>query len=308
VIGRELPTATVVRVPATSANLGPGFDAFGVALGLRMEARVRDATDGVRVRSTGEGQSELPSGDDNLLWRAFIALHAHVGVPVPAVTIEVTSPIPLERGLGSSSAAIVAGLGLARATSGVAIADRDVVRLATEMEGHPDNVAPAVLGGLVVAAARDDGTLVLRRGQPHRRLRPLLLVPDERQSTRSARGVLPRSLPTGDVVTQVGRAGHLVGALLGAWPADPAVAGDRLHEPARAEAMPESGELLDELRRAGVHAWLSGAGPAVAAAVPRRDGDAHDRVAAFAARHGWVVLPLDWDLAGLDTATGPPAG
>lgn len=306
--GAEPAIGALVRVPATSANLGPGFDAFGVALRLRMEARAVEAADDVRVLSAGEGVSELPDGDDNLLWRAFLALHSHVGAPVPDVTIAVASPIPLERGLGSSSAAIVAGLGLARATSGADIADRDLVRLATEMEGHPDNVAPAVLGGLVVAATADDGAVVLRRGQPHRRLRPLVLVPEARQSTRHARAVLPRALPSPEVVTQVGRAGHVVGALLGAWPADPAVAGDRLHEPARAEAMPASGDLLAELRVEGIHAWLSGAGPGVATAVARRDVDAHDRVTAIAADHGWAVRTMDWDLAGLETSAGPPAG
>lgn len=288
-----------VRVPATTANLGPGFDAFGAAVGLHLTARLVGAEpDRDRVRSAGEGADELPGGDDNLLWRSFLALHAHIGAPVPDLAVEVESPLPLERGLGSSSAAIVAGLGLARAVTDGTISDRHLVRVAAEIEGHADNVAPAVLGGLVVAASRDDGGLVLRRAQPHPRLCPFVLVPGQRQRTSTSRAALPERLDRGDVVVQAARAGHVLAGLLGVWPTDPGLVGDRLHEPTRLSAMPASGELLAELRGRGVLAWLSGAGPTVAGAIPRRAAD-DGELAELAAAHGFDAQLLDWDLAGL---------
>lgn len=288
-----------VRVPATTANLGPGFDAFGAALALHLTARLVGAEPGVdRVRSRGEGADELPRDEGNLLWRSFLAFHAHVGAPVPDLVVEVDSPLPLERGLGSSSAAIVAGLGLARASSGASVSDLHLVRLAAEMEGHADNVGPAVLGGVVAAADRDGGGLVLRRSQPHPRLRPFALVPDQRQGTAAARAALPEQLGRGDAVVQAARAGHVLAALIGAWPGDPGLVGDRLHEPARLAGMPATAALLGELRGSGVLAWLSGAGPAIAGVVPRRGTD-HGRFAALAEDHGFSLRVLDWDLAGI---------
>jgi homoserine kinase len=298
--------AARARVPATTANLGAGFDAFGAALAVGLEATVAPREGDARVTATGEGAGELPEGDENLVWRAFVALHDEVGEPVPDVAVTVHSAIPLERGLGSSSAALVAGLGLARALVAPPVGDRDLVRLAAAIEGHPDNVAPAVLGGLVCAARDDDGALVLRRVTPHRRLRPVLLVPSERQPTVAAREVVPDRLPRDEVVDQTARGTHVFAALAGSWPAAPGLAGDRLHEPARAEVMPAAGRLLDALRAAGVHAWLSGAGPAVVAAVARRDTTLLATVGAIAADHDVAVIVSDWDLAGLDVRPDPP--
>lgn len=293
------PSTARVRVPATTANLGAGFDSFGAALSLGLVAAVASRGGAVRVTSVGEGADELPTGDDNLLWRAFVALHDEVGEAVPDVAIRVDSAVPVERGLGSSSAAIVAGLGLARELVPVPVGDRDLVRLASELEGHPDNVAPAVLGGLVCAARDDGGALVLRRVAPHRRLRPVLLVPSERQGTAGARAVLPAGLPQADVAVQTARAAHVLAALAGLWPADPALGGDRLHEPARTGAMPATGRLLADLRGAGIHAWLSGAGPSVVAAVPRRGEVGLAAVGEIAGAHEVEVVPADWDLGGL---------
>lgn len=293
-----------VRVPATTANLGPGYDSFGAAVGLHLDARtVPRGAD--RVVSEGEGAGELPADDGNLLWRAFLALSAHAGRPAPDVTVEVVNRIPLERGLGSSSAAIVAGLALARAAGELGMSDLELVRLAAEIEGHPDNVAPALLGGLVVCATTDAGELVVRRAQPHPRLRPVVLVPEARQPTTAARGVLPAALPAEAVAAQAARAGHVLGALLGAWPAAPDLAGDRLHEPPRLAVGGASGAVVGALRGAGVHAWLSGAGPAVAAAVPARDDGALATCRRVGDAHGFAVRPLAWDLSGATDFLAP---
>lgn len=286
-----------VRVPATSANLGPGFDALGVALGLYLVVGVTERGP-TRVTTTGEGAGEVGEGDDNLVWASLVRFCRAHDVAVPDVSLEVANHIPLERGLGSSSSAIVAGLALGRFLTGVVVGDRDLVRLADEVEGHPDNVAPAILGGFVSSTTTCDGDLVVRRAQPDPRTGVVVAVPRDRQLTSEARAVLPPSLSRDEVVLQAGRAAHVTGALAGVWPVDPEAAGDVLHEPGRFEAMPASGQLVASWRAAGLHAWLSGAGPSVAAAVPTLGGELRAHAVAVAEAAGFTVHQLDWDLAG----------
>jgi homoserine kinase len=284
-----------VQVPATSANLGAGFDAFGIALEHHLVVRsVPAAAQAERVRPL-DG-TEIPTGDDNLVWRSLVAFCEHRGVAVPDVRLVARTAIPLERGLGSSSAAIVAGLTLARELTGERVGDPEVVEVATALEGHPDNVAPAVLGGLVACARGDDGRLVIRRRNPTPALRPVVFVPAERQSTQQARTLLPDRLDRAAVTEQAARAGHVIGVLTGAWPPAASLSGDLLHEPARAAAMPASAALLAELRAAGVAAWLSGAGPSLAAVLETTAQT--DPLTEPAARHGFAVEPLAWDLSG----------
>jgi len=299
------PRHHTVQVPGTSANLGAGFDAFGVALSRHLVVRTvpRDQQP-ERIRAL-DG-TPVPTGDDNLVWRSFVAFCEHHDVAVPDVAMVARTEIPLERGLGSSSAAIVAGLTLARELTGVVVGDPAVVELATDIEGHPDNVAPAVLGGLVACARGDDGQLVIRRSNPTPALAPVLFVPKLRQSTASARAVLPGSLPRAEVAEQAARAGHVLAALTGAWPPAPSLSGDRLHEPARAGVMPAAAELLAALRQQGVHAWLSGAGPSVAAVV--RPGESTANLATLAGERGFVTEPLDWDLSGARTCPDGACG
>ena len=294
------PRHHTVRVPATSANLGAGYDAFGLAVDLHLVVRSLPRQEQAE-RVTGAGECDQVEGsDDNLIWRAVLAFCEQQDVAVPEVALRTTSAIPMERGLGSSSSAIVAGLVLARALTGTPVSDQDLVALADELEGHPDNVAPALLGGLVVCSRDDHGMVVARRVNPTPRLRPVLFVPTTRQSTSDARAVLPDHLDVADAALQASRAGHVLGALSGLWPADPRLSGDRLHEPARAAVMEPSTELLTGLRAAGVHAWLSGAGPSVASAVPDADHDQAmaGRCAELAARHGFEVRRLAFDLSG----------
>lgn len=257
-----------IRVPATSANLGPGFDVLGLALArfLVVGSRVRQ-DDEPRVVTHGEGFDEVVDGDENLLWQSFVRGCDAWQVDIPDLALTVHNDIPLERGLGSSSAAIIAGLSLARQLSEAAVGDLDVVQLADEIEGHPDNVAPAVLGGVVAAARRDDGTLAVRRAQPPPGARVLVHVPNGRQRTNAARRALPDSLSRADVATQIGRTAFVTGGMVGAWPLDAGVVGDRLHEPARRRGLPVSDRIIDDLRALGLASWLSGSGPTVAALV-----------------------------------------
>lgn len=306
--------AYAVAVPATTANLGPGFDAFGAALDLRLRVAVADGP-GPRVTTLGEGAGEVPDDDGNLVWASLLAACGRFGWDVPDVRLEVHNPIPLARGLGSSSAAIVAGLALARALAGAdagiaaapgCVGDLGLLTLADELEGHPDNVAPALLGGVVACARRSDGTLAVRTSPPAPTTRTLALVPDLHTSTERARQRLPASLPTPDVIEQAARAGHVLSGLLGVWPVDPSVSGDLLHEPARAGLARASADLTSALRADRVHAWLSGAGPSVVAALPVRDVDGLvDVVRRHAAAGGFAVRELAWDLQG---ARACPAG
>ncbi len=294
--------AVHVRVPATSANLGPGFDTLGVALARHLDVATSTRDDGPRVATTGEG-TDVPHGDDNLVWASFVHGCDTFGVAVPDLRLDVHSQIPLERGLGSSSAAIVAGLTLARALAREPMADDDVVEVATDLEGHPDNVAPAIVGGLVTAGRSAHGRLVVRRAQPHAGLAAVLAIPDVRSNTDESRGVLPDGLASRDMVDQSARLAHLVGGLVGTWPLDAGLAGDRYHEPVRLAASPSSRALANAWRSVGTFAVLSGAGPSVLALVERRPdvvARAVEVARTAAADSGVVaeVVALDWDLRG----------
>lgn len=291
-----------VTVPASSANLGPGFDAFAVAIDLALEAWVMPRGER-RVAAEGEGAAELPADDDNLVWRAFAAYCGAFGTPVPDVSLGTRNAIPLERGLGSSAAAAVAGVALARACAGAGGRDAggrdtDLVELAAAIEGHPDNAAAAVLGGLVVC---HDGSA--RRLEPSARLRPVLCVPVARQSTAVARALLPAHVAHAEAAANGARAAAVLAGLAGALAWDPRAMVDVLHEPARFAAMPDTAALVSALRAAGIGACLSGAGPTVLAIVTASDAGAVARVTALAPA-GWQVLPRAWDLAGATVRAG----
>ncbi len=287
-----------VQVPATSANLGAGFDAFGLALDLHLAARTIQRTDGSpRVASRGLGADALPTDDTNLVWRAFVHACEALDQGVPDVALEVMNRIPLERGLGSSSAAIVAGIVLARSVTGARVGEPMLVELAASLEGHPDNVAPAILGGLV-AGARGDSGFVVRRINPLPGHVALAFVPAVAQSTEASRATLPETLDREAVVDQVARAGHVLVGLTGAWSIDPTLVGDRLHEPVRTAALPDGGTLLEALRADGLTAWLSGSGPVVVAVAPENDVALRERARERAADAGSELLVLALDRLG----------
>jgi homoserine kinase len=237
----------LVRVPASSANLGPGFDVLAVALQLHLELEVEE-TGSFAVRT----DLDLPADRTNLCVRAFERLH-----PADGFTFTIRSKIPLVGGVGSSAAAIVAGL---MAADHVFELDADLMDLATELEGHPDNVAAALMGGFVVCA---DG-LPTRFDVPAG-LEGVLVVPPEAVSTAEARAALPEQIPLDDAVFNVAHSSLLVlGLATGEWDLVARGLQDRLHEPRRAHLYPRSLELAQRAREAGaLGATISGAGPAV---------------------------------------------
>jgi len=255
-----------VRVPATSANLGPGFDSLGVALTLYDEVTAEVLADGPAVVLVeGEGAGQVPTDESHLVYASMLRGFAAMDVGPPAVRLRCRNNIPHGRGLGSSSAAIVAGIEVARAlvVDGHQRLDReDVLALAADIEGHPDNVAPAVLGGLTVAWAEDGGHRAAPAG-----LAPdlgfVVFVPPDPVATTVARGLLPASVPHRDAAFNAGRAALLVTALAGTPELLASATEDRLHQEYRAPAMPDSAALIASLRAEGLAAVVSGAGPTV---------------------------------------------
>jgi len=264
------PTA-YVRVPATSANLGPGFDSFGVAIGRYddLQARVTDGP--CRVQVTGVAADDVPRDGSHLVLRAAARVFSELGETPPALDLTCVNRIPHGGGQGSSAAATVAGMMLARllADRGGELDRSDILRLATEMEGHPDNVAPAVFGGLTVSYVRENGTVGCIRHDVDPRIRLVLFTAETHSSTSKARAMLPATVPHADAAANSAAAAVLLHAMTDepAYLIDGTV--DRLHQRYRAAAMPESFALVEQLRSAGIAAVISGAGPSVLAIVDR---------------------------------------
>jgi homoserine kinase len=295
-----------VRVPASSANLGPGFDALGVALGLYDVVLGEVSGAELVITAEGEGVADLPRDETHLVHQAMVRAFDVLGARPPGLRLHCVNSIPHGRGLGSSSAAIVGGLALARAlvVDGDRLLDDEALfGLAAELEGHPDNVAPAVFGSFTIAYS-DRGGFAAVRLEVTSPVAFVLFVPTTPVHTKVARGLLPPTVSHGDASFNAGRAALLVAALTGRPDLlpDPLQADlllrateDRLHQAYRAAAMPASAALIDELRADGVAAVLSGAGPAVLALVNRA------RVADVAARApaGWAASELELDRDGV---------
>lgn len=296
-----------VRVPATSANLGPGFDALGLALGLHDEVTLAVTGAGLRVDVDGEGADRVPRTEQHLVVRAARTAFAALGGQPPGLAVASANRIPHDRGLGSSAAAIVAGMLAARSLVEQGerlVDDQMLLDLAVGLEGHPDNVAACLLGGLTIAwrePAR--ARAVSLPAAPA--LRPVVFVPVQRSSTVTARAALPTTVPHGDAARNAGRAALLVHALT----RDPALllpaTEDWLHQSYRAAGIPESARLVDRLRSRGIPAVVSGAGPSVVAFADTNLDPAQYTTP------GWMVLELPVDDVGatlLPTTGDRPGG
>ncbi len=261
-----------VRVPATSANLGPGFDALGLALSLHDEVNAWVCESGLSIEISGEGADLAGVGEDHIVVRAMRAVFAVTGGQPPGLGLRCVNRIPHSRGLGSSAAAIVAGILAARALaeSGAgSLPDGDLLALATEIEGHPDNVAACLGGGLTIAWTADGRPRMVRL-EPLASIKPVICVGPTPVRTEVARGLLPDLVPHRDAAANAGRSALLIAALT--QPSAGALEGallaatrDWLHQDYRAAAMPETAVLVGRLRAAGIPAVVSGAGPSVLA-------------------------------------------
>ena len=291
-----------MRCPATSANLGPGFDALGLALTMHNEVTADVTGSGLQVTLAGEGQDVLPFHGDNLVARSAATAFGRLGWRPQGLRLVCTNGVPPARGLGSSAAAIVAGVSAAYA---LAHPDTEldrtwVLEVAGAIEGHPDNVAACVLGGVTVGWRDDAGGTKAVRVEPHADLRVTVLVPEQGASTSIARALLPLTVPHADAAHAAGRAALFVAAVTGRPDLLLDATEDRLHQPYRASSMPATSELVRRLRASGLAAVVSGAGPAVLvlhAAPADRPGDLD--IPLDDLPPGWRALPLEVDRDGV---------
>jgi homoserine kinase len=299
------PREVRVRVPASSANLGPGFDALGLALALHDEVEVVVAAGGLTVEVDGEGAAGVPRDEGHLVVQAMRRAFALFGAAPAGLRLRCRNAIPHARGLGSSAAAAVAG-----AVAGAVLAGRDpqqerraLLQVTAAMEGHADNVAACLLGGFVIAWAEPvDGNDGVRfdavRLDAHPGIAPVALVTDLRSATAVTRGLLPERVPLGDAAFAAGRTALAVLAFTQRPDLLLPATADRLHQEYRRPAYPESADLVDALRARGVPAVISGAGPTVLALTT--DGTLPFGVDP----HGFTVLPLPVDPDGVTVAVG----
>jgi homoserine kinase len=257
-----------VRIPATSANLGPGFDALGLALALYNEVTATEA-DAVSITIAGEGVGRLPPNDHNVMVRAVRQAYEAAGRPFKGVRLACVNRVPTARGLGSSAAAWVGGLVAGNALLGGPLARTDLLTLAARAEGHPDNVAAALLGGLTVSCMLGDGRIAAVSLPVPGAVRWVVLVPEVTSATAEARAVLPTTVPRGDAVFNVQRVALLLAALqAGRYDVLGTALDDRLHQPYRLRLFPWMPAVADAARAAGaLGCVLSGAGPSLLAAV-----------------------------------------
>lgn len=299
-----------IEVPATSANLGPGFDCLGVALDLCDTVLVELDPEHPGVELAGvSGTDTLLHRRENLLCRAYTAWQEDTGTSLPGARFTLESRIPMGRGLGSSAAGIVAGLAAAAFAAEDRAAEDRILRLAAHIEGHPDNVTPAVLGGMTVAFCQD-GEVRATHVANHLALGVALYVPDEPLATSDTRAALPTSIPMSDAVFNLGRLAYLVTALQwGRWEEIGCAMRDRLHQPYRSKLIPALDDVIAAALDGGAYgAALSGAGPSVIALGPldRSNGfgaamreRAHERswpgrsIQTTIRRWGVVVRPME---------------
>lgn len=287
-----------VSVPATSANLGPGFDSLGLALDLRDHLEGEVLPSGLVVEVDGAGAGDVPLDEDHLVVQAMRLAFEAMGIAATGLRLSCRNRIPHARGLGSSSAAIVGGLALARAlvVDGDERLDNDALfALAAGIEGHPDNVAPAVYGGFVICGRDQDGFYAVD-SPISPTIGAVALIPPHGMSTEAARGLLPQMIPHGEGAADAGRAALLVAALGGRTDQLWRGTADYLHQEYRRVAMPETMALIDELRQDRFAAFVSGAGPTVLAFTA--DADEQESLLGRVPQ-GWKALRLALDPNGV---------
>jgi homoserine kinase len=254
--------SVTVEVPATSANLGPGFDCFGLALDWRERVNLAVIENGYQVEVSGEGATELPRDESHLIIRSVLIGLADLGRQAPGLWLGCRNTIPHGRGLGSSSAAIVAGLFAAAGLADVAVELNWLLAHATAIEGHPDNVAAAICGGFVLAYEGRNGVTVAQ-GRVAASIGAIVFIPETSMGTEAARGLLPDTVPHIDAAANSARAALLVHAMASEPELLYDATYDWLHQGYREAAMPRSYELMKSLRGQGFAAMISGAGPSV---------------------------------------------
>ncbi len=277
---------STVRVPASSANLGPGFDALGLALEIFLECRFRPAAE-LSIRACGRDADRISTADDNLIWQTALAVASDVGRTLPPIELEIQNDIPIGKGLGSSAAALTAGVVIADCVLGLGWDAHRILDEAAYIEGHPDNVAACVLGSIVASAIDAEGIARAVRLDLPPSFAVGVVVPDFILPTSEARAVLPANYARQDAIFNVQRSALLIAALAtGSVEVFPAALEDRMHQPYRAPLVPGLSEILT-LRAPGLlGCTLSGAGPSILVFHERGHGEVCSLAADVFARHG----------------------
>lgn len=299
----------MAKVAGSSANLGPGFDSFGLALSLYDEIYVETTESGLIVEVDGEGAGQVPLDSTHLVVRAIEHGLQTSGVTAAGLIVRCRNAIPHSRGLGSSAAAVVGGLaaanGLVAQSDSRPMSDDELVQLSSEFEGHPDNASAAVLGGAVVSWTEGEGPIPRYAAAPvplHPDIHLFPAIPEERSSTAETRVLLPHDVSHADARFNLSRAALLMVALTARPDLLMPATEDRLHQPQRASALPASAQYIEFLRRAGVAAVLSGAGPAVIAFSTA--SELPTEAVEYGTAHGFTVTemsvgqPVRWTPAG----------
>ena len=274
-----------VRAPATSANMGPGFDCLGIALDIWNVITVEVGVEGFHI--SGQGEAELPRDRSNMVWQSIARVFKEVGQPMPTMSLTCRNDIPTARGLGSSSAALVGGLTAGNEICGRPFSQTDLLQIATELEGHPDNVAPALFGGMQIAVYDDDRVISAPVPIPED-LSAVLYIPSFPMPTEEARGLLGDEVPRSDAVFNIGRAALLVRAMAsGDLERLDIATDDRLHQPARQSIFfPMKNIIRAALGAGALGAFLSGAGSTVLALATEKEFTIGYEMADAAAKSG----------------------
>lgn len=255
-----------VQVPATTANLGPGFDCLGMALQIYNTVEMSETTSGVHIEVHGEGSADIPRDENNMVLFAARKVFKQAGYQLTGIKIKLLNNIPVARGLGSSTAAIVGGIIAANIISGNTMNMKDILNLAFSIEGHPDNITASVMGGIVIAIPTE-GEIKYQKIPPPKNLRAIVTIPDFQLSTRTSREVLPQQLPMSDVIFNLGRTALLISALYTGDLNQFSIAmEDRIHQPHRTPLVPGMKKVFAAAKLAGAKGiTLSGSGPTIIA-------------------------------------------
>lgn len=256
-----------VKVPATTANMGPGFDSIGMALQIYNIVYAEEIPSGLEI-IIQEGSGEIPTDESNLIYQTILKFYNIIGRPVPGIRLIQQDHIPHTRGLGSSAACIVAGLHIANAMSHSFFSKEELVQIAAQLEGHPDNTTPAILGGMTIGAM-DEKDMKYVKVKVAENIHFAVMIPDFTLSTELARSVIPKQISLKDGVFNSSRAALLAASMItGDFDNLPMAMQDRFHEPYRQKLIPNMSEIMEEARKHGAKGvFLSGAGPTLIAVI-----------------------------------------
>lgn len=290
-----------IRVPGTSANLGAGFDTLGIACSCYNELELTLYKDNrLEIEVTGEGAGDIPTDERNIVWRSIVKVLKRLGCDKEflGAKIKMHNMVPLSRGLGSSATAIVGGIKAANEALGAPLTGRDLLKIATDIEGHPDNVAPALFGGMTISTVKN-GQPETFRFMPRLNFKMVVAVPDFYLPTKAAREVLPDKISRSDAIFNIGSTAMLIAALMkGSKRFIYNAFEDKMHQPYRAELIPGMFDVFQAAKEAGaMGAFLSGAGPCLIAFTDKNEARVGKAMIEAFARHDvkaeYMVLSVD---------------